>query len=33
LQAYIKFIITGVVLLIAASVDAVSRRRRASAGR
>jgi len=33
LQAYIKFIITGVVLLIAASVDAISRRRRASAGR
>jgi len=33
LQAYIKFIITGIVLLIAASVDAVSRRRRASAGR
>ena len=33
LQAYIKFIITGVVLLLAASVDAISRRRRASAGR
>ena len=33
LQAYIKFIITGIVLLLAASVDALSRRRRASAGR
>ncbi len=33
LQAYIKFIVTGIVLLLAASVDAISRRRRASAGR
>jgi D-xylose transport system permease protein len=33
LQAYIKYIVTGVVLLLAASVDAISRRRRASAGR
>ena len=33
LQAYIKYIITGLVLLLAASVDAISRRRRASAGR
>jgi D-xylose transport system permease protein len=32
LQAYIKFIVTGIVLLRAASVDALSRRRRASAG-
>jgi D-xylose transport system permease protein len=32
LQAYIKFIVTGIVLLLAASVDAISRRRRASAG-
>src|SRR6478736_9293317 len=32
LQAYIKFIVTGIVLLLAASVDALSRRRRASAG-
>ncbi len=33
LQAYIKFIITGVVLLLAASVDAITRRRRTSSGR
>lgn len=33
LQAYIKYIVTGVVLLLAASVDAISRRRRAGAGR
>ncbi len=33
LQAYIKFIITGVVLLLAASVDAITRRKRASSGR
>jgi D-xylose transport system permease protein len=33
LQAYIKYIVTGLVLLLAASVDAISRRRRASAGR
>lgn len=33
LQAYIKFIVTGLVLLLAASVDAISRRRRAGAGR
>lgn len=33
LQAYIKYIVTGLVLLLAASVDAVSRRRRAGAGR
>jgi D-xylose transport system permease protein len=32
LQAYIKYIVTGIVLLLAASVDALSRRRRASAG-
>ncbi|WP_420120711.1 sugar ABC transporter permease [Nakamurella sp.] len=33
LQAYIKYIVTGLVLLLAASVDAISRRRRAGAGR
>lgn len=33
LQAYIKFIITGIVLLLAASVDAITRRRRSSSGR
>jgi D-xylose transport system permease protein len=32
LQAYIKYIVTGLVLLLAASVDAISRRRRAGAG-
>jgi len=32
LQAYIKYIVTGLVLLLAASVDAISRRKRASAG-
>jgi D-xylose transport system permease protein len=33
LQAYIKYIVTGLVLLLAASVDAISRRKRASSGR
>ena len=33
LQAYIKYIVTGLVLLLASSVDAISRRKRASAGR
>jgi D-xylose transport system permease protein len=32
-QAYVNFLVTGAVLLLAAAVDAVSRRRRSSAGR
>ena len=32
-QAYLNFIITGVVLLLAASVDALARRRSAATGR
>ena len=32
-KAYVNFLVTGGVLLLAASIDALARRRRASAGR